>query len=311
MLLDNPVYAAIAIDLPTTFLDVSESDKYYKEVQSLKDAGILSGDGDGNFRPNDAITGYELAAMLVKAKGLVADWMSLVNNSSGIGWIDELLQEYGGEPVPGNVAELAIYKLTGLDIFTTKFPYYTTETLRINVAHLLAKAQKYAELDIKIKYEPGFEFAAQVARRNMIYSLPLEILERFEQEGWSIYVGDDRIQEYMNTQKKSNISGLCSYREKTLYISTQESIFHEFGHFADRFLWLDDNRISELFNSEKESSKELISKYSASSQAEFIAETFSYYLNWKDSEKRMAEFTKKMPLTYEYMENLEMNNWTN
>ena len=49
------------------FSDVSEGDWYANEIQAIADAGIMSGDTNGAFRPNDTITREEMAKVIVNA----------------------------------------------------------------------------------------------------------------------------------------------------------------------------------------------------------------------------------------------------
>ena len=49
-----------------TFTDVSEGDWFYNAVISMADNGIISGDGDGTFRPNDPITIGEMATLVCR-----------------------------------------------------------------------------------------------------------------------------------------------------------------------------------------------------------------------------------------------------
>ena len=46
--------------------DVDEGTKYGDSIKKLYSAGILEGDGDGSFRPDDSITRAEAAAILLR-----------------------------------------------------------------------------------------------------------------------------------------------------------------------------------------------------------------------------------------------------
>lgn len=49
------------------FTDVSDSAWYANEIQAIVNAGIMSGDADGNFRPEDLISREEMAKVAVNA----------------------------------------------------------------------------------------------------------------------------------------------------------------------------------------------------------------------------------------------------
>lgn len=49
------------------FADIGDNDWYADEVQTIVDSGIMSGDGNGIFRPNDPISRQEMAKVIVNA----------------------------------------------------------------------------------------------------------------------------------------------------------------------------------------------------------------------------------------------------
>ena len=51
------------------FKDVNDTSWYAGYVGYCANAGIIIGDGDGNFRPNSPVTGYEALVMLLRAMG--------------------------------------------------------------------------------------------------------------------------------------------------------------------------------------------------------------------------------------------------
>ena len=56
----------IELNEKTTISDVDENTKYGDSIYKLYTLGILKGDGDGKFRPNDSITRAETAAILLR-----------------------------------------------------------------------------------------------------------------------------------------------------------------------------------------------------------------------------------------------------
>ena len=55
-------------DAEAEFSDINEADWFYGYVATLADMGIVSGDGNGTFRPQDAITRQEVAVMIASMK---------------------------------------------------------------------------------------------------------------------------------------------------------------------------------------------------------------------------------------------------
>lgn len=54
----------------STFSDVSSANWFYKEIETLFNAGVIETTQDGRFRPNDAITRAEFATMCARYDGL-------------------------------------------------------------------------------------------------------------------------------------------------------------------------------------------------------------------------------------------------
>src|SRR5574344_2872763 len=52
-----------------TYKDVPESNKYYKYIMALTDAGVVKGIGNGRFQPNAIISRAEAITMIIRALG--------------------------------------------------------------------------------------------------------------------------------------------------------------------------------------------------------------------------------------------------
>lgn len=72
------VVFARTLQLPTptvstsTFQDVDPNGWSHAAIEALAAAGLMTGDGDGAFRPDEMVTREEMAVLLVKAAGLPA-----------------------------------------------------------------------------------------------------------------------------------------------------------------------------------------------------------------------------------------------
>lgn len=58
-----------AAEGPTAFTDVAESDWFFPYVTKAARTGVVMGDADGSFRPNDAVTREEMAVMAARILG--------------------------------------------------------------------------------------------------------------------------------------------------------------------------------------------------------------------------------------------------
>ncbi len=56
------------------------------------------------------------------------------------------------------------------------------------------------------------------------------ILNRFDDEGWSLVIGNDFIDQW-STENKTSAAGLTHYANKSIYVRSSTSVTHEFGHF--------------------------------------------------------------------------------
>lgn len=85
---------------PCTFTDVSNpSSWYYEPVRVLASYGVINGDGNGKFRPNDAVSRAEFVTMLVRLTGVSGGSQSFtdvksthwsapaIGAASSLGWV--------------------------------------------------------------------------------------------------------------------------------------------------------------------------------------------------------------------------------
>ncbi len=78
----------------TYFVDVPSTHKYYKEIHALAKAGILAGDGNGYFRPDDPVTPTEISKVFLvilgyDVMGYYEDYLTIANRidlNEGIEW---------------------------------------------------------------------------------------------------------------------------------------------------------------------------------------------------------------------------------
>lgn len=132
--------------------------------------------------------------------------------------------------------------------------------------------------------------------------------EVFNREGWTFTAGNDYINEYMERHGNQNISGLCVYANKVLYVRDPESTIHEFGHFYQRNT-LYPFEIIRLYELEAESLSSVIGDYCLTNSSEYFAEAFDLYIKCLENPNEIARFKNNAPLTWEYFENLRNNNW--
>ena len=98
------------------FADVPEDHRYYKEIYALAAAGILAGDGDGKFRPDDPVTPVELCKVysVILGYDVIGQYETFPVIANRIGLTDGM--ELGGNVTVGQMLKMAC---NALDLETT------------------------------------------------------------------------------------------------------------------------------------------------------------------------------------------------
>lgn len=87
-------------DYTLSYGDVKDTDWFYKSVSALTKKGIVSGDGDGNFRPDDKVTREQFAKLLLLCAGIDAD--------GGLNMFDDVVSGSWYEPFVTTARKLGI-----------------------------------------------------------------------------------------------------------------------------------------------------------------------------------------------------------
>ena len=144
-----------------------------------------------------------------------------------------------------------------------------------------------------------------------IEKIPLNIRQKFVDNGWKIYVTDKNLSKLFCNNVYNSIAGVTLYDEKIIYIEDRKNAVklgtvHEIGHAIDEML----NTISysqefeELYNLEKNNFIEknnINTDYARQNDSEYFAELFQQTILYPDSCKVNS------PKSYEYMNNLIEN----
>lgn len=97
---------------PASFPDVAPGDEYAPYIKAAKETGLIQGDGDGNFRPDDAITLNEYSCILVRALGYYNAAESLGGFMEGYYDIIRNLGMFKGISADGENSKANIYIMT-------------------------------------------------------------------------------------------------------------------------------------------------------------------------------------------------------
>lgn len=303
--------AGMASDFVSRYDDVPASQVYAEDISVATESGVLSGVGDGTFRPNRNVTGQELAIVLCRMNGVDATWMNCVAKAVQNGYYDDTSLAYISTAMPYEAARAALCRASGLDASYGDVRHEEIGITRAELAHFIVRVGSWEEFGIDVTPEEGYESVALETRDRMMLELPVEILDVMGKNGWSVDVGGTYIKDYMvrNADKGyTSVIGICSFGSKTIHVTTSSAILHESGHFWSRIMCQSrDDDV--LFKAEGPAGKELLSTYSTTNPTEFMAEAFRYYVEGKNDEVAMNAMRKSMPRTYETFVRREANGW--
>ena len=337
------VALAVAISMTTymsfadsTFVDVSSDHPYYESIHKAYSEGITSGVGGGRFSPDTLATMNQLAVMLCRLHNVETSGNDHIAKVYHKGWFDMYECAIGPD---ANVTRYSLYASvmksfgikaysefalgTGDSMNDTYLGYAKTHGLldqnlpddgyvtRGEVVDLMIRLKnsniEWTQPDIIDKYNiviEGNEDSYDTILM-MIRFVPEEILADFEKTGWKIEVGSSAIYRYQE-QYGVLAAGLCDYSRKTLSFNAGTSVLHEFGHYLSYRIG-NSSKIRELYNEEKNGA--YMGDYSKTNPAEFFAEFFQSYIFTKNDTENMNELRSDYPKTFEYVSNLEANNW--
>lgn len=334
-----PAFAA-ASDNP--FKDVAADVPYAAGVQYAYENGITAGTGPTTFSPDSNVTFGELSLMLCRmfwpekewdldtaTEYVAADKMGYIINpvdqrdasvASGIAY--SALFACGGTPVfseslynhdsdkEGRVGD-AVFTAIQLGLCTEDESDWKLITrgeavqmmYEWSLADIEAPAPPIVD-KLQVEIEDGYK-AKCSQFLEAVAGLPQVILDRFEDEGWKLVIGDNELLQW-NAENGGNAVGLTKYSDKAIYTRSMTSVIHEFGHFLHDQLGRP-LRVDELYELEAEQARPVIGEYAMTNESEYFAEFFEKWMNWTDS--KLQELQKVAPQTYAYFAQLEANGW--
>ena len=170
--------------------------------------------------------------------------------------------------------------------------------------------------DLNIVLDDNISEKGKIHIINELAMMPLDIIKKFNQMNWALYVTNKDLSDIYDISGDPdlrNAVGLCSYRNKSLYVTYKillnmtPTLLHEFGHFAEYAYFntvSDESRIKNLYEEEKVKLTDICGRdYCETNDAEFFAEAFKnytayiYYLRLSD---RKYEFENFTPETYKF-----------
>lgn len=316
-----------------TFIDVSKESEYYEAVEYLAEKGIVKGCGNSKFNPDSNITLNHFAIMLIRAFDDVKYEDRPLPICFNNGWIDMYtVQQSPNSDISRGSVYQSLLIIEKVDVFNEEgllsrwsdyakvidnlgviepntdlgngitrgevaqlFYYFLNNEVKSEIPNLL----KGINIENKTTQNVGDYY-------RYFQKIPSSVIEIFKENDWKIVIDFAEFQRY---KEETGViaNGLCSYRNKTIFLKTAGSLVHEFGHFVD---YISDTNLGldELYAQEGELF-ELYRGYKFDNSREYFAEFFEAYVFAKEDEEKLEKLKDIAPQTFEYMSNLEENDW--
>lgn len=314
------------------FADVPVGSPYYTEIMYCRDNGITSGVGNNMFAPNNAVSNFEAATMIVRAfcPDKLADGSSAMDVSFFNGWIESwnYNNPYGqitlSDLINLSLRAKGLYNYCG-DAMETAIAmklYAAGENgarvaKRSDCAYLIGKlaVNTYTpnwnklcdKLNIAVDKDYMEEAASYYAEASM---LPDSILSKWEESNNALSVGYESLKKYSGSDPwDTGMEGV--FYGKGIAVASSFVVEHEFGHYVQYVTKYDeaDAKINACASKYKNTAADVMGRYYVSSPKEFFAECFSCYMNAPMAPMTRAELKEKMPDMFNLLADMEAANW--
>ena len=342
MITGPAVTPAMAASSCNPFQDVAADAPYAAAVQYVYDAGITSGTGAHTYSPDNRITFGEFALMLCRMYWPDENWT--IDSATAHVAVDKLgniMDPTGARDmeVARPVAYRALLACSGVPIFSQELygtnieeekelddAVFTAMQLglcdedgmdwtlitRGEAAQILYTTSQ-ADMEVptppiveKLNIEIEDDYQTKCAKfLEAVIDLPEALLNRFQEEDWSLVIGDDYISQW-SYENDANAVGLTSYANETIYTRNASNVAHEFGHFLHDQLGRP-QKVVELYEKEAKQAQPVIGDYAMTNESEYFAEVFEKFMNWSD--KKLKKLQEAAPETYAYFAQLEAEGW--
>ena len=332
---------AFALTVPALaagpFTDVPAGTALYESVMYLADRGITAGTGNGRFSPEQPLAVGQWAVMLCRAYG-GDDWAN--GNRSGVtaayqkGWLSEnavlypdtklcrgALYEYGFA-----AAGIPVYDASLYSGGPARSPYENLMRTGRQLGLWPEGADPYGTVDrgeacclLYALLTRSFTVEAPAAPVTLkdpagvntngflleLRRVPTPVLDAFNAAGWTCAI-DFNYTASQGERFSVSCTGVTSYEKRTIYLSGEEAVIHEFGHFLEGALGFPAEH-ERLFRAEAENAP--LRTYGKSDSGEYFADCFAYWITNSGSVQAMSRFQASAPQTYAYFQALAAKGW--
>ena len=314
------------------FADVPVGSPYYTEIMYCRDNGITSGVGNNMFAPNNAVSNFEAATMIVRAfcSDKLADGSSAMDVCFFNGWIESwnYNNPYGqitlSDLINLSLRAKGLYNYCG-DAMETAIDmklYAAGENgarvaKRSDCAYLIGKlavntyTPDWAKLVEKLNISVDKEYAEDAESYYAVVStIPDSILRKWEVSNNALRIGYEALKKYSGSDPwDTGITGW--FYGKGIAVASSVSAAHEFGHYVQHITKYEgvDAKINGCVSKYKSVINETMGEYYAHYTEEFFAECFNSYMNAPMALMTRAELKEKMPDMFNLLADMEAANW--
>lgn len=329
-----------------SFSDVPETSPFYESVTYLARHGITYGTGNNRYASDTPITVRQWATMLCRVldkEDALADPADYGGNACiKQGYADGWLNLTAIAAPDSRICRYAIYEssFVAFDIALYSSQLYPDKEALSPQDNVLLAAKSFglckdtcAGTDIITRGEAADllytlltrEFT--VAPPPILETLPLNnkegvhlnsyllelqkipepIRQAFAEKGWQ-YMIDYEYLASLSDQRNLNCIGVTDYENRQIVVSSAEATVHEFGHFLDKLMGFP-SQTEGFYKEESGTAAALLRPYALTSEREYFADCFVYWLTYRDNSKKMAALCSAAPKTYAYLLTLEIQNW--
>ena len=322
-----PISAFAASD---SFSDVPEASPFYESVTYLASHGITYGKGNNRYAPGTPITVRQWATSYggdacIK-QGYADGWLNL----TAIAAPDSRLCRYAIYESGFAAFDIAFY---GSQLYPDKEALSPQDNVLLAAKSFGLCKDTCAGTDIITRGEAADLLYALLTREftvalpPILESLPLNnkegvhlnsyllelqkipepIRQVFAEKGWQ-YMIDCEYLASISDQRNLNCIGVTDYENRQIVVSSAEATVHEFGHFLDKLMGFP-SQTEGFYKEESGTAAALLRPYALTSEREYFADCFVYWLTYRDNSKKMAALCSAAPKTYAYLLTLEIQNW--
>ena len=222
-------------------------------------------------------------------------WRVLLPSLGVYPYPNELYPEYGEILICDNIyADMQVAAIeAGLaDVSTTCNAVPSRGDFAVFLYRLMAgKYTPLDEMDFPNIPDELLQYGENWQARNAVIraydNLPTRLITRFLDNGWELCY-DGLHEEF---PEHEDAVGMTDFSNRKIYLDTnvsEETVYHEFGHFLEYTLGIED-KSNHCYMNESSRAEELLGSYAMTNCKEYFAEAYAYWMNPDNDRTELKE----------------------